>query len=72
MVDFVLKYEYRETSQKQNDKMAEITDDNRSCKKALQNHTKHITKLKKEQESLATKVELRQLADHTKSFALNT
>ena len=71
-LDYVLKFEYRENAGKVADKMDQLIEDTRSCKKALQNHTKHITKLKKEQENFATKVELRTLADHTKMFALNT
>lgn len=65
-MDFVSKFEFRETKGKLNDRMEEIEENNAQCKKALQNHTKHITKIKKELELCATKSELRKLADYSK------
>ena len=71
-MEFVAKFEYHEKNGKMSDKMEEMDEAIMACKKALQNHTQHITKIKKLIEALATKNELRKLADNTKVFALNT
>lgn len=71
-VDFVQKFEFRETKGKLNDRMEEIEENNGQCKKALQNHTKHITRIKKDLELCATKAELRKLADYSRQYALNS
>ena len=65
-IDFVQKYEFRDAKGKLNDRMEEIEENNGQCKKALQNHTKHITKFKKDLELCATKSELRKLADYSR------
>ena len=51
-----------------------IYDNNESifaCKKALQNHTKHITAIKKEIEMKATKRQIDEIVKQMKRFALN-
>jgi len=41
------------------------------AKLALQNHTEHITKVKKQMQEGATKKDVREVADKMKRFALN-
>ena len=50
----VRKFEYQEDRRKTNDRQKELSDHILGCKKALQNHTNHITSVKKDVKNCAT------------------
>ena len=50
----VKKFEYQEDRRKTNDREKELSDHILGCKKALQNHTNHITTVKKDVKNCST------------------
>lgn len=70
-VEYVPRIEFKSNKQQTKERLQDLNDISMNCKAALQNHTAHITKLKRHVEGAATKKELAQLAEHTSKFALN-
>ena len=70
-VNSVKRFEYQEDRKKNIERHKELSDHILGCKKALQNHTNHITNVKKDVKNCATQKQLNDLAERTKKFALN-
>ena len=70
-MDLLPKSQYKELKSNIDARFEALTDLTQNCKTAIQSHTGHITKLKKDIENKAQKRQIDEVSKQLKRFALN-